>query len=173
MLISYNWIKSFTSYKENLSPFEIRNFLSWHSCEIDEVISEAENFEYMVAGKIIEIKKHENADSLSLCQVDLGEHGVKQIVCGGDNLKQDQIVAVAMPKAKVRWHGEGELIELSKTKIRGEESFGMICAAEEIGMGESQGKNILDISSSKSKPGTPLSEVFNKNDLTKCFIFFS
>ena len=164
MLISYNWIKSFTSFKDKLSPFEIRNLFSWHSCEIDEVISESEAFDFMVAGHIKEIKKHENADSLSVCQVDLGEIGTHQIVCGGDNLKKDQIVAVAMPKAKVRWHGEGDLIELSKTKIRGEESFGMICAAEEIGMGKSKDKNILDISHTKAKAGTPLSEVFKKND---------
>jgi len=165
MLISYNWIKSFTDYKEKLSSFEIRNKFSWHSCEIDEVISEEEAFENMVVGQILKLSKHQDADSLQICEVDLGsEIGTHQIVCGGSNLSRNMLVAVAMPGAKVRWHGEGELIELKKTKIRGEESFGMICASDEISMGESQGKEIMDISNLKVKAGTPLSQAFNKND---------
>lgn len=165
MLISYNWIKSFTDYKDKLTAFEIRNKFSWHSCEIDEVISEEIAFENMLVGKILQITKHPDADSLSICMVDLGQKiGTHQIVCGGSNLKENQLVAVAIPGAKVKWHGEGELIELKKTKIRGQESFGMICASEEIGMGDSQGKEIMDISSLKSKPGTPLAQAFNKND---------
>jgi len=165
MLISYNWIKSFTDYKEKLSSFEIRNKFSWHSCEIDEVISQEEAFENMVVGQILKLKKHPDADSLQICDVDLGNDiGTHQIVCGGSNLSEKMLVAVAMPGAKVRWHGEGELIELKKTKIRGEESFGMICASDEISMGESQGKEIMDISNLKLKAGTTLAKAFNKND---------
>lgn len=165
MLISYNWIKSFTDYKEKLSSFEIRNKFSWHSCEIDEVISEEEAFQNMVVGQILTLKKHPDADSLQICEVDLGSNlGTHQIVCGGSNLSEKMLVAVAMPGAKVRWHGEGELIELKKTKIRGQESFGMICASDEISMGQSQGKEIMDISNLKLKAGTTLSQAFNKND---------
>ena len=165
MLISYNWIKSFTDYKDKLTDFEIRNKFSWHSCEIDEVISEEKAFENMAVGQILKVSKHQDADSLQICEVDLGkEIGTHQIVCGGSNLSENMLVAVAMPGAKVKWHGEGELIELKKTKIRGEESFGMICASEEISMGQSQGKEIMDLSHLKLKPGTPLSQAFQKND---------
>ena len=164
MLISYNWIKSFTSYKEELQSLEIRNLFSWHACEIDEVISESQNFQDMVVGKINKISKHPNADTLFLCQTDLGAHGIQQIVCGGTNLTKNQLVAVAMPKAHVKWHGEGDLIQLTKTKIRGEESFGMICAAEEMGLGHSSDNNILDLSHLKSPAGTPLAKALGKND---------
>ena len=79
--------------------------------------------------------KHPNADKLKLCRVDIGSEEL-QIVCGGSNVVEGMLVAVAKVGAKVQWHGEGELIELKPTKIRGEESFGMICASTEIGLGE-------------------------------------
>ncbi len=89
-----------------------------------------------------------------------------RIVCGGSNLYEGQIVAVAVSGAKVRWHGEGDLIELEPTEIRGEKSEGMICAASEIGLGEAFPVNddheILDLGKEipeiNVKPGTTLAK---------------
>jgi phenylalanyl-tRNA synthetase beta chain len=72
-----------------------------------------------------------------------------QIVCGGSNVAAGMLVALAKVGAKVQWHGEGELIELKPTAIRGVESAGMICASTEIGLGElfplKEEKEILDL----------------------------
>lgn len=164
MKLSLNWIKQFVELPSALSPAELANLITLHTAEVDGVENEAENFEHMVVGEITEVKPHPDADKLRICDVNIGAKTV-QIVCGGSNLEPKQLVAVGLPGAKVKWHGEGDLITLEETKIRGEKSFGMICAAEEIGMGASQGKEIMDLSSTKAKPGTPLSEVLNKNDV--------
>ena len=164
MYASLNWIKKYIKTNIDLSPKELRELLTLHSCEIDSIESEQDLYQNIVVGQIFSMHKHENADSLTVCQVDIGSE-VVQIVCGGSNLEKDMLVAVALPKARVRWHGEGELITLQKTKIRGESSFGMICAADEIGMGTSQGHEILDLNYTKANPGTPIAELFDKKDI--------
>ena len=88
-----------------------------------------------------------------------------KIVCGGSNLYQNQLVAIALPGSQVRWHGEGDLITLEATTIRGEDSYGMICAAEEIGMGQSKGKEIMDLTNLEVEPGTPLDKALGKDDI--------
>ena len=76
-------------------------------------------------------------------------------------------VAVALPGAKARWHGEGDFVTLERVKIRGEESEGMICASNEIGLtSKNEGpRDILDLSSIKPKAGTPLSEILKRDDV--------
>ncbi len=164
MYASLNWIKKYI--KTNLEPSseELRELLTLHSFEIDGVESEQEKYKNIVVGQIFELHKHENADSLTVCKVDIGSE-VVQIVCGGSNLEQDMLVAVALPGSKVKWHGEGDYITLQKTKIRGESSFGMICAAEEIGLGLSKDKEIMDLNYTKAKPGTNIAELFEKKDI--------
>ena len=164
MYASLNWIKKYI--KTNLEPSsqELRNLLTLHSFEIDGVESEQEKYENIVVGQIFELHKHENADSLTVCKVDVGSE-VVQIVCGGSNLEKDMLVAVALPGSKVKWHGEGDYITLQKTKIRGESSFGMICAAEEIGLGISNDKEIMDLNYTQAKPGTNIATLFDKKDI--------
>ena len=71
-----------------------------------------------------------------MCKVDIGGGEIKDIVCGGINLKEGMRVAVSCPGAVVRWHGEGEPVVIKNSKLRGVESYGMICASDEIGLGE-------------------------------------
>ena len=124
--------------------------------------SENKDFDKIVIGKIIELQTHSNADKLQLAITDIGEPEPVQIVCGGTNLKEEMFVVVALPGAKVKWHGEGEPVVLDEAKIRGEKSFGMICASNEIGIddkfpcGEME---ITDLSNvSNLKVGKSLSE---------------
>jgi len=129
----------------------------------------------------MKIHNHPKADKLKLVDVDLGNlkpplakgesKGESRIVCGGSNLYEGQIVAVAVPGAKVRWHGEGELVELKPTEIRGEKSDGMICAANEIGLGEAfphEEREILDLGKEipelNVKPGTSLNDALGGSD---------
>ena len=89
----------------------------------------------MYCGFIITIKNirpHPNADKLRICIVDLGEDKPRQIVCGGSNLYEGEMVVVSKPGAEVIWHGEGEPVVVKETKLRGESSYGMICGAVEV-----------------------------------------
>ena len=81
----------------------------------------------MVLGLVVACAVHPNADRLKICSVDVGDRMI-QVVCGGTNVAAGMKVAVALSGSKVKWHGEGDLVELSNTKIRGEKSEGMICA---------------------------------------------
>ena len=117
MKLSLNWLKEYVDIKE--SPEEMALKLTMHSAEVEEVKPQAELLDNVVVGKIKAIREHPNADKLKLVDTEIDE-GVVQIVCGGTNLKEGLLVAVAKPGSKVRWHGEGEPVVLEKAKIRGD-----------------------------------------------------
>lgn len=96
--------------------------------------SQNKDFDKIIIGKVIGLKKHPNADKLQLAITDIGQSEPVQMVCGGSNLKEDMFIIVALPGAKVKWHGEDEPVVLEEAKIRGEKSFGMICASNEVGV---------------------------------------
>jgi len=131
ILASYPWIKEYL--KTKATPEEFAREISLRGPAVEKIISSGEAFKNIVVGKVLKVDKHPNADKLSLAKVDIGKREAS-IVCGGSNLAEGQFVAVALPGAKVRWHGEGELVELKPTEIRGVASEGMICAANEIGL---------------------------------------
>ncbi|MFB6182410.1 MAG: phenylalanine--tRNA ligase subunit beta, partial [Candidatus Magasanikbacteria bacterium] len=142
--------------------------LTLSTVEIEDYQNQSKKLEKMVVGKIKEIKDHPNADNLEICMTDTGDEAV-QIICGGSNIEKDLKVAVAKVGAKVRWHGEGDLVELEETEIRGEKSKGMIAAANEIGLEDrfpmEDEKEILDLSSIEAEVGTPLAEALNQDDI--------
>ncbi len=149
MNISLNWLKEFVSLPEDLTAKELGLKLTMSTVEVEGVNSSSENFVKIVVGKVKKIDNHPNADRLKVVEVDIGEKTV-QIVCGGSNLVLNSLVAVALPGAKVKWHGEGELVIIEKSKVRGVESEGMICASTEIGLEDrfpiSEEHEILDFS---------------------------
>lgn len=170
MKISLNWIKDFTEIPKTLKPEDLGNLLTLKTAEVEDVYNQADSFDNIVAGLIIEVIPHPNADKLRITKTSVGKQTLK-IICGGSNIKEGMYVAVAKVGAKVRWHGEGDPVTLEKAKIRGEESEGMICSGSEIGIETPLGKikkeedgEILDLSAIKPEPGTPLAEVFKKED---------
>lgn len=166
MRISLNWLKDYIDLPK-VTAKKLAHDLTMSTVEVEAVIDQAKAYENMVVGKVKMIKSHPNADRLRIVMTDIGRE-VKQIVCGGENLSEGMLVAVALPGAKVRWHGQGDPVILEKTKIRGEESFGMICASTEIGLGDiypNSEKEILDISFCKKKPGTSLAKALGLNDI--------
>lgn len=163
MKISLNWLKDFVKIPQTLTAEEFGQLFTLRTAEVEHVDSESENFKNMVIGKIKKISPHPDADKLQVTETDIGKETL-QIVCGAPNIKEGMLVPVALVGAKVRWHGEGDPVTLEKTKIRGVESFGMICAGEEIGI-ESDPAGITDLSYLQVKPGTPLAEALNKNDI--------
>lgn len=164
MKISINWIKNYLNLPDQKDWDAFGDLLTVRTAEVEEVIDLAKSFDHMVIGQIDEIRPHPNADKLKITITNIGST-THQIICGGSNIFVGQKVAVALPGAKVKWHGEGDLIELQASKIRGEESFGMICAGSEIGMKDDIEGEILDLTHLKYLPGTPLAEALNKNDI--------
>ena len=135
MKISYKWLKRYLDISH--SPTELARILTDIGLEeegIEEIESIKGGLEGIVVGEVIECGKHPNADKLSLCQVNLGELENKQIVCGAPNVAQGQKVLVATTGTTL-YTPEGEPWKIKKGKIRGEVSEGMICAEDELGLG--------------------------------------
>lgn len=167
MYLSLDWVKNWLKLPKDISDEQLALDLTMSTVEVEEVIHQAESLADIVVGRIEEMTKHPDADRLQVCQVDIGDN-TQQVVCGGDNLQKGMLVAVAKVGSKVRWHGEGDLVTLAKTKIRGVESNGMIVASEEIGLSslfpQKSDKEIIDLSAFKLKVGQPLAEALELND---------
>ncbi|WP_010181308.1 phenylalanine--tRNA ligase subunit beta [Aquimarina agarilytica] len=163
MKISYNWLKQFIKIDWDAEKTgELLTDLGLEVEGIDTFESIKGGLNGIVVGHVLECTQHENADKLSVTKVDLGNDQPVQIVCGAPNVAKGQKVAVATIGTKL-YTAEGETFTIKKGKIRGEESFGMICAEDELGLGQSHdGIIVLD---SNLKPGTPLAEVYEiEND---------
>ena len=159
MQISYNWLKQFIKLDTN--PEETAAILTDLGLEVEGT----ESFESLkgglkgvVVGHVIACEQHPNADKLRITKVDLGNgEAPVQIVCGAPNVAAGQKVPVATI-GTVLYDKEGNDFVIKKGKIRGEESWGMICAEDELGLGESHdGILILD---ENLEPGTPAAEIF-------------
>jgi phenylalanyl-tRNA synthetase beta chain len=163
MRISYNWLKQFI--KIDLKSEETSAILTDLGLEV-EVVEKYQSvrggLEGVVVGHVLTCEKHPDADRLKITTVDLGDGTPVQIVCGAANVAAGQKVPVATIGTKL-FDKYGVEFEIKKGKIRGQESHGMICAEDELGLGTShEGIMILD---DKLKPGTPGAKVFNiEND---------
>lgn len=168
MLLSRKWLQEFVFLPDSLSSEELRDQMMTSIVEVEALEYQGKQLDHIVIGKVVSAEKHLQADKLQVCQVDIGSETV-QIVCGGSNVVSGMKVALAKVGAKVLWHGEGEPVELAPVKIRGVESFGMICASDEIGLGElfpkQDEKEIVDLSGNEAKPGTPLATALKQDDV--------
>jgi phenylalanyl-tRNA synthetase beta chain len=169
MKLSLSWIGDYVSIPETIDLKKLAYDLTMSTVEVENVEDLSRRFDKMIVGVIREVKPHPNADRLKVCKTDIGGGDVKEIVCGGSNLCAGMRVAVSCPGASVRWHGEGEPVVIKNSKLRGVESFGMICASDEIGLGElfpaAAEAEILDLSSFDAPAGTPLADALDMNDI--------
>ncbi|HCC22875.1 TPA: phenylalanine--tRNA ligase subunit beta [Candidatus Falkowbacteria bacterium] len=167
MKISLNWLKQYVILPKNISPEQLGADLTLRSVEIEGVESQGSSLDNIVVAKIKDLKPHPNADKLRVVIVDDGADNI-QVVCGGSNLEVGMLVAFARVGARVRWHGEGDLVTLEKIKLRGEDSSGMICASSEIGLGNmfpaSDDHEILDLTAHNFIVGQPLAEALKLTD---------
>lgn len=158
MKISNNWLSKYI--KTGLKPSEISPILTDTGLEIEgmeEFVSVTGGLEGLVIGKVLSCQKHPNADTLSLTTVDIGADELLPIVCGAPNVGEGQTVVVA-PPGVIIYPTDGEPFKIKRAKIRGEESQGMICAEDEIGLGtEHDGIIVID---ANVKPGTPAKDYF-------------
>lgn len=168
MRISKQWIHDFVELSDSLAPETIARELTMKTVEVEGIEASGVALNNIVIGKVVSAGKHPNADKLQVCQVDVGEETV-QVVCGGSNVREGMKVALGRIGAKVLWHGAGELVELKPATIRGVESAGMICASDEIGLGEQfpkqTEKEIIDLSHLDAAPGTALATALGLGDV--------
>ena len=168
MKLSLSWIRDYVKIPEDADLKKLAYDLTMSTVEVEDVEYLARRFDNMVVGVIEKIEPHPNADKLRVCQVNIGSD-VKTIVCGGINLREGMRVAVSCPGAIVRWHGQGEPVEIKNSKLRGVESYGMICASDEIGLGDlfpaSQEAEILYLSAFEVPAGTPLATALDLDDV--------
>ena len=169
MKVSLNWIKDYVEIPENIELSKLAYDLTMSTVEVEGMTILKQEFDKMVVGFVNEILPHPNADKLVICNVDIGNGEISEIVCGGSNLYKGIKVAVAHPGSMIKWHGEGDLVELKKVKVRGIESNGMICASSEIGLfdlfpfeGEDE---IIDLSGFEAKAGTDLAKALGLDDV--------
>lgn len=170
MLVSLNWIREYVDLPEDLTMDKLSYDLTMRTVEVEGTEDPAHGLEKIVAGKILEVRPHPQADRLRLVLTDVGKDAPVQIVCGGSNLEPGQMVVVALPGSQVKWHGEGEPVEIKKSKLRGEESYGMICGASEVGrlielFPAKNEAEIMDITAFQAKPGQPIAEVLGLSDI--------
>lgn len=130
MYISLNWLKDFINVPSKITPADIAQKLTAHTAEVEGFIDQSKQFDKVVVGKVLEVKKHPNADRLRLALVDVKTEKLA-IVCGAPNLAEGQLVPVALVGAIL----PGGL-EIKESEIRGEKSYGMICAEDELGLGK-------------------------------------
>ena len=158
MIISYNWLSEYLPV--SIEPQKLSKILTSIGLEV-ESLQKYESLKGglagVVTGEVITCEKHPDADKLKITTVDIGAAATVQIVCGADNVAAGQKVVVATVGSTL-YPSTGEPINIKKAKIRGVESFGMICAEDEIGVGESHdGIIVLE---NNVIPGTNAAAIF-------------
>lgn len=158
MKISYNWLKQFINL--DLPLKEICEKLTMSGLEVEHIIKTESikgGLANLVVGEVLTKEKHPDADKLNLTTVSIGNGTTLPIVCGAPNVAAGQKVVVAPVGTTI--HTAADSFEIKKAKIRGQVSEGMICGADEIGLGsDTTGIMVLDAA---SQPGTPLTELYD------------
>ncbi len=163
MKISLKWLKQYIDVEA--SPEEIAERLTMLGLEVESIEDLGSRYRGFVVGQVVSVMKHPNADKLTVCKVNVGKD-VVQIVCGAPNVAADQKVAVGLVGAVVprnQHDPNGARFTLAHVKLRGQDSFGMICSAYELDIGEErEGIVVLDRT---ARPGTPLADQLGLNDV--------
>lgn len=157
MYLSYNWLQELVKIPKDISPEQLGERLTLHTVEIEGMERQTDRFAHVLVGEIKEVSPHPDADKLQLAKVSIGKE-VLNIVCGAPNIEKGQLVPVALPGAILE-NG----LEIKETEVRGENSQGMLCAADELGLGEDHSG--IMVLNKKAKVGQNLAEYFNFDDI--------
>ena len=158
MNISYKWLKEYVDF--SLTPQQVADALTSEGLEVDsleEVPAIRGGLKGIVVGEVLESDPHPDSDHMHVCSVNLGEKEPVQIVCGASNIAKGQKVMVATIGC-VLYDGDKEF-KIKKSRLRGIDSYGMICAEDEIGVGKDH--NGIIVLPQDTKPGTPAAEYYN------------
>ncbi len=156
MKISYNWLKEYVEIQ--VTPEKLAELLTMHSFEVEEIIHQGKGLEDVVVGEVLEKEKHPDADKLSVVKVKISSDESSEIVCGAPNIEVGQKVLVAKLGAEIPCG-----LKIEKRKVRGVQSCGMVCAEDELGLGDDhEGIMVLD---KNLNVGTPAQEVLGLDDV--------
>jgi phenylalanyl-tRNA synthetase beta chain len=158
MKISWKWLGDWVDLEKVGSPEKLAEILTARGLEVEAVHRLDAGFEHVVTAQILERLKHPEADRLSVCTVSTGAAPYLQIVCGAQNMKRGDVVALAQIGAKLP-NG----LKIEKSKIRGTESFGMLCSEEELGL-KDKAEGIL-ILPEGTPVGWKLADVLERDDV--------
>lgn len=164
MNISYKWLKEYIDLPDDMTPERVAEALTSIGLEtgsVERVESIRGGLRGIVIGKVLTCVAHPDSDHLHITTVDLGGPAPEQIVCGAPNVDAGQTVVVATVGTTL-YDGDKEF-KIKKSKIRGVESMGMICAHDEIGTGTSH-DGIIVLPDGAAAPGTPAAEYFGLSD---------
>ncbi len=153
MQFSENWLRSYVN--TSLDSDALNHVMIMAGLDVDESHPLGASFSHVVVGEIVSIKKHPDADRLQVCDVNIGDKTL-QIVCGASNARQGIKVACALVGAKL------PSIDIKEAKVRGVESFGMLCSLKELGLAE-EAEGILELSHDLNN-GTDLRVALDLND---------
>ena len=162
MKISYNWLKAFVDFP--YSPEDLRDVLTMTGLEVASVEpfgGATHNLDGVVVGHVRSVAPHPNADRLRVCRVDVGTGEPLHIVCGAPNVAEGQRVPVATIGAELLPFGSDTPLKIKKGKIRGELSEGMICAEDELGLG--QGHEGIMVLPASTPIGIPFADTLNQD----------
>ena len=153
---SWNWIRDYAP--TTVPPEDLAQRLTLAGLPVDRLERRAPLPETVVVGRVVETRKHPNADKLSLCRVDVGGGETVEVVCGAPNVRE----GMYSPLARVGTRLPNGMV-LRKSKIRGAVSFGMLCSEVELGLGE-DAAGIMELE--PAEPGLPLSRVLGGEDVS-------
>ena len=154
MIVSVDWLKDYIDIDMPLEELAERLTVAGLECVLKEVGKSIP--EGVLVGKVLEKKAHPNADMLSVCKVDVGSEDILNIVCGAPNVDAGQFVPVATVGTQLTPD-----FKIKKAKLRGEPSEGMICAEDELGLGDDHSGII--VLEGEHELGTPFSEYYSTN----------
>ncbi|SLM86804.1 phenylalanine--tRNA ligase subunit beta [Vagococcus fluvialis] len=127
MLVSYKWLEKLVDLKD-ITPEQLADKMSRSGIEVEDVAIPQEGLKKIVVGDVKECRPHGDSDHLSVCQIDVGEEELYQIVCGAPNIRAGKKVIVALPNSRITGN-----VKIKKGKMRGEVSLGMVCSLDELG----------------------------------------
>src|SRR5512133_122502 len=155
MKVSYNWLKEFVAFEQD--PAELSHLLTMLGLEVEGVETTGEGLDEVVVAIVEERAQHPNADKLSLCRVNNGKETLS-IVCGAQNFQSGDKVALAQIGAVL----PGDF-KIKRSKIRGEESCGMLCSEKELGLAD-ESAGIMVLPSGIAALGAPVFEALGLKD---------
>lgn len=157
MNISYRWLKTLAPGLTD-SPQEVADRLAMYGAPVDELVSIGAEISDIVVARVLSVRRHPNADRLSLCEVDAGTGETLQVVCGAPNVREGGVYPFAPVGARLPGG-----ITIRKAKLRGEVSEGMLCSARELGLGHDH-SGLLELHD-PYEPGVPFTEALGLDDV--------
>ena len=152
MLISLRWIREFCAFETAETPLQIGARLSLHTAEVENVIESRPELAASVAARVLEVRRHPEADRLTVVRIAAGDRGEAEVVCGAPNVREGLLAPWAPPGTSIGGR------QIARTPVRGVLSAGMLLSEKELGVSE-QGAGLWELPAG-TEPGTPLSQLF-------------